>query len=165
MLRSAVLATPLAVLWMALSSEVNIEGFILGYIIGFAVLMLVQEEVVKVDLQKLPGQIIALIIYVGYLVWEILLSSIDVARLVLDPKCPISPDIVPVSTQDDEHSRYVAGMSMHAITVTPGEMVVGYDEAEGIMYVHCLDSEAALKTLDGDQTRRLKLIRRILGND
>ena len=106
-----------------------------------------------------------LVIYGLALFKDILLSSIDVARRVLDPTCPIDPEIVPVSTQDDENNSLIAGLSIHGITVTPGEMVVGYDEDEGVMYVHCLNGEASKPTLDPEQSRRLARIKRIMGHD
>jgi multicomponent Na+:H+ antiporter subunit E len=66
-----------------------------------------------------------------------------------------------VPTQDETHSASIAALSAHAITITPGELVVDFDGAK-VMYVHCLDTEATSKTADPAQAARLKLLRRVL---
>jgi multicomponent Na+:H+ antiporter subunit E len=162
--KNMVFAFPLMGLWLALSNELTLESGVIGYLLGLAVLFAVGDDF-AVTPQKLPGQLVNLVIYGLALFKDILLSSIDVARRVLDPTCPIDPEIVPVSTQDDENNSLIAGLSIHGITVTPGEMVVGYDEDEGVMYVHCLNGEASKPTLDPEQSRRLARIKRIMGHD
>lgn len=159
-----VFAVPLTGLWLALSNELTLDSIILGYLLGFGLLMLVGDDF-TLNPQKLPAQVYSLIVYGLVLFKDILLSSIDVARRVLDPACPIDPEIVPVSTQDGDRNSIIAGLSIHGITVTPGEMVVGYDEVDGIMYVHCLNGEVSKPTLDPEQTRRLQQIKRIMGHD
>lgn len=165
MLARAFLAFPMAGLWLALSSDRSLGSFVVGYVFGFAVLYLaLQGREINIRLSRLPDQLVALVLYTVILFWDILISSFDVARRVLDPRCPMSPGIIDTSTQDETGNTLVAALSMHAITVTPGEMVVGYDEKTRIMSVHCINSDAARLTLESDQAKRLNLIRRILGD-
>ena len=159
----ALIALPMAGLWLALSKEQTLDSFIVGYIFGFAVLTLVRSRTFNMNSARIPSQILALVQYTAVLLWEILLSSTDVALRVLNPKCPVSPGILETSTQDADKDTLIAALSMHAITVTPGEMVIAYDEDTAIMTVHCLNAETARDTLAPEQAERLKLIKRMLG--
>jgi len=155
----------MSVVWMALSNELNLAGFTLGYIVSFAILSLVGSRTAKVHPARFPSQLVAVFVYTAILIFEIFISSIDVARRVIDPRLPIDPAIIEVSVQDPQKNSFVAGLSMHAITVTPGEMVVGYNEDTGIMSVHVLNAQKSRQTLEEDQKKRLALIKRIVGRD
>jgi multicomponent Na+:H+ antiporter subunit E len=95
----------------------------------------------------------------GHDIW---LSSVDVARRVLNPDMPLNPGILRVDTQDEDESDITAAFSAHGITITPGELVVDFDGSL-TMYVHCLDMEESAKHAVAAQARRLKLLRRIIG--
>jgi len=101
---------------------------------------------------------------------DILVSGVDVAKRVLYPgkDLPINPDIVPVFTQDETRDPIISAMSAHSITITPGQLVVDFDEDDErgvVMYVHALDIDECSDTLAPEQTRRMKLFKRILGHD
>lgn len=164
-LRRLVLSFPMAFLWVALSNELTLESFVLGYIVAFAIFLLVGSQHATVDLARLPSQIIAAVIYTVVLLYQIFIASVDIALRVLSPRLPIDPDIIAVDVQDPTKNSFIAGLSMHAITVTPGEMVVGYDDDKGIMYVHALNAAKSRQTLDSSQANRLALIKRIIGRD
>lgn len=84
----------------------------------------------------------------GYWLWlgkEIVRSSIDVARIILDPKLPISPRIVEFeATAQKPVGQVTLGNS---ITLTPGTLTMEVTD-DGVfyihwLYVHSLDEEAA----------------------
>jgi multicomponent Na+:H+ antiporter subunit E len=162
MVVTAFLAVPMAVLWMVVSSSISLGSFGVGYVLGFAVLYMLKLENVQIDRRKLPDQIAAFFVYVVTLARDIWLSSVDVARRVLDPSLPLNPGIIAVPTQDDEEGDFTAAFSAHGITITPGELVVDF-EGSHTMYVHCLDVEASGKNAAQAQTKRLRLLRRIGG--
>jgi len=171
MLQIIVMALPFSLAWMVLSNEITLPSFIVGYILGFAILFLLYRKIGtnKINLIKLPVQVFWLIYYIGILAVDILLSGVDVARRVLHPgpDLPINPDIQKVYTQDETRDPIISAMSAHAITITPGEMVIDYDEEDPggvVMYVHALDIDECKDELDRDQTRRLRLFNRILGH-
>ena len=167
MSRLTVLAIPMAGLWMVLSNQHTITSFLIGYFLGFATLSLIHTEKKKLNVLHLPHQLFWLVVYIGWLLYEIILSGLDVTRRVLDPRLPIKSEVIPVSTQDNTHNSFVSALSIHAICVTPGELVVDFEGTADapIMYVHCLDAEASRPHLDSDQARRLRFIRRIFGDD
>jgi multicomponent Na+:H+ antiporter subunit E len=162
MIVKALLAFPMAVLWMIVSGSISMGSLLVGYTLGFAILFVLQIEGVQIDLRKLPDQIAALFVYTITLARDIWLSSVDVARRVLDPDLPLNPGIIKVATQDETNSDFTAAFSAHGITITPGELVVDFDGSH-TMYVHCLDVETSSKSADQAQTRRLSLLRRIKG--
>lgn len=160
------LAFPMSIGWVILTNQLALDNLILGYLIGVGILLLVRAERDTLKVARLPSQLFWLGVYVLRLGWDILRSSIDVALLVLRPRLSINPGFERVSTQDPTQDPLIGAISAHAITITPGEMVVDFDENDPtIMVVHCLDIESARKTLNHDQSERLKLIKRILGHD
>ncbi|NDJ87069.1 MAG: hypothetical protein GYB66_14415 [Chloroflexi bacterium] len=164
MLQIALLSFPLAFLWVTLSNETSVASFAVGYVVSAAIVTLVRgNEEVNISITRLPLQLWWLAVYIADLLVEILLSGLDVAWRVLHPKLLINPGIVPVDTQDDTHNQFITALSIHWITVTPGEMVVDFQEDERCtMLVHCLDVDASRPKLDKAQAERLRLIRRIL---
>lgn len=162
MITAGILAIPMAVLWMIVCGTVSAGSFIVGYGLSVAILLMIKVEHVKIDLHRLPDQMKALAIYFVTLLRDIWNSSIGVAKLVLNPDLPINPGMIPVKTQDEDESDFVAAFSAHGITITPGELVVDF-EGSHTMFVHCIDVEASGKTLDEAQTKRLSLLKRIAG--
>jgi len=158
----AVLAVPMAVLWVLVSSSVSLGSLLVGYGLGFAILYVLNVCDMELSLRKLPSQTVALIIYTATLMRDIWLSSVDVAKRVLDPTLPLNPGVIAVPTQDETECDFTAAFSAHGITITPGELVLDFDGSH-TMYVHCLDVEASGKNAPGAQTKRLALLNRIKG--
>ena len=174
MLNVLILSVPMAVFWVVLSQETSLQGLLIGYVFGAAILQSIRlntrfdDEDISIDPVKIPGQVFWLIIYAGMLSYDVFLSGVDVARRVIQPEMPINPGEYCISTQedyDDHPTPLISAMSAHSITITPGELVIDFDTCgEGTMLVHTLDREASNKSrLIADQSRRLELIERILG--
>lgn len=161
MLFYLLLAVPLALTWMAVTSNPTISGFAVGFIVSLLILMWLRPMRRPVDLRRVPGQIAATFVYIVTLFRDIFLSSIEVTRRVLSPDMGLKPGIIAVSTQDAQERDIVAALSAHGITITPGELVVEF-EGSRTMYVHCLDVEAAAPKADAAQARRLELLEKIL---
>ncbi|MEL6269850.1 MAG: Na+/H+ antiporter subunit E, partial [Chloroflexota bacterium] len=142
-------------------------GLAVGYLIGLGVMLLTGHGNVRLNVLRLPVQLFWGVVYAVRLFIDILLSSIDVTRRVLDPALPINPGEIRISTRDESCDVLTSALSAHAITVTPGEMVVGFEEQENevIMTVHTLDLEASSTNAEDEQINRLKFIRRMLGGN
>ena len=89
-----------------------------------------------------------------YWLWlgrEILKSSIDVTRIVLDPRLPISPRVVDIkATSDRPFDHVILGNS---ITLTPGTLSL--DVYQGVIKVHALTEAGASDLLSGEMDRRV----------
>ncbi|MDZ4768473.1 MAG: Na+/H+ antiporter subunit E [Chloroflexota bacterium] len=162
MIAIAVLAAPMALVWMLLTSSLTFDSFIVGFLIGFAILYLMKTENTRIDVRRLPDQTLAFVVYMLTLIRDIWKSTIDVTRRVLDPDLPMNPGMITVPTQDASESDVTAAFSAHGITITPGELVVDFDGGH-TMYVHCLDMDASAGSAHQAQTKRLALLRRIQG--
>lgn len=90
----------------------------------------------------------------GYWLWltrEVYRSSIDVSRIILDPKLPISPRVIDVvSTSSNQMDQVILGNS---ITLTPGSLTL--DLHEGVARVHTLTEASARDLLEGEMDRRV----------
>jgi multicomponent Na+:H+ antiporter subunit E len=85
-------------------------------------------------------------------------SGIQVARLVIDPKLPIQPGIVAIPSR--AKTELGEALSAHAISLTPGELVVEIGD-DGILYTHCLDASHAAEYLEDAQKMRKDLLDKI----
>lgn len=89
--------------------------------------------------------------YLIYLLIEVVKSNLHVARVILDPKLPVSPCLVRVvATQKTDLGRVVFANS---ITLTPGTLTL--DLRDGEVLVHALTQEAADGLLEGHMDARV----------
>ena len=92
-----------------------------------------------------------LISYWGWLAKEIVRSSIEVARVVIDPRLPISPKIVEIkATASHPVDQAILANS---ITLTPGTLAI--DVHHGVITVHSLTQSGADELLAGEMDRRV----------
>lgn len=159
-----VLALPLTFLWMVLTMQYTLEGFILGYAMSLLFLWLSLKGTLKNNVRKLPSQVLWLGVYTLYVARDTVLSGIDVTLRVLNPKLPINPGLVKVNTLVD--NEIISAMSAYAITITPGEMVIDYEgDNRNVMLVHSLNVDDTSKHAAQQQRTRLKMLKKVLGYD
>jgi multicomponent Na+:H+ antiporter subunit E len=155
------LAVPMALVWMIFTTQFNLGGLLVGYGLGLLAVLLIRPAVQPISLRHLPRQLFALVVYVLTLFRDIFLSSIYVARIALAPRLQINPGIIRVPTQDAQEREITAALSAHNITITPGELVVEFEENR-VMLVHTLDVAFSTPTAEANQTKRLTMIRQVL---
>lgn len=94
--------------------------------------------------------------YWWWLGGQIVRSSLDVTRIVLDPKLPISPRIVDLEAESPHpFDQVVLGNS---ITLTPGTLTI--DVYQDVLKVHALTEDGAREILAGEMNRRVTRIRK-----
>lgn len=165
-------AFPMAVAWMILSNSVTWQSFIVGYIFGFAILLAIFTNThyigqpLSFRISRVPIQLFAIVRYITMLGWDIFRSGVDVAQRILRPQMNICPDIYRISTHSPKNDPKVAALSAHAITITPGSLVIDFEDNNGTMIIHTLDCRYWTEdALDKEQQERMQLIREILNND
>ncbi len=91
-----------------------------------------------------------------WLLREIVVSSIEVAKLILKPSLSISPTLVEIqaSTKTDV-GHVILGSS---ITLSPGTVTI--DLHNGKLFVHCLTAESARELEKGEANRRAAALER-----
>jgi multicomponent Na+:H+ antiporter subunit E len=152
------LAAVLFGLWLLLS------GHYVLLLLGLGVLSVIMVVVIAlrmdvVDKEGHPVHLGAKVLrYWPWLLWEIVKANIDVARLILNPRMPISPTIVRLkTTQKSELGRVIYANS---ITLTPGTVSIDIDGSQ--IEVHALTRAAADALRSGDMDRR---VTRLEGGD
>ena len=86
-----------------------------------------------------------------WLLVEIVKSSLEVFRLVLDPKLPISPTVVEIKAEPEGEVGQV--LLANSITLTPGTVTL--DVFDNRLLVHCITREGAQAIEAGDANRRI----------
>ncbi len=112
------------------------------------------EKFSRSERDEYPG--LGILLYFPWLLWEILKSNIDVARIILNPKLPISPRLLRVPASQ----RTATGRVIHAnsITLTPG--TISLDVGDDSILVHALTAEAAAGLESGEIDRRVSRVER-----
>jgi len=95
----------------------------------------------------------------GYWLWllrEIIVSSLEVAKLILKPSLPISPTVVILQAEaQTDVAQVILGNSS---TLSPGTVTL--DLNEGQLLVHCLTRESARDLRNGEANRRAAALER-----
>jgi len=108
------------------------------------------------DLHFLEGRfLLRLVRFWGWLAREVLRSSLEVTRIVLSPKLPISPTVAEFETRCSlDLDKAILG---NAITLTPGTLTIRI--ADGHFVVHALTEAGAREILSGEMDRRVAALR------
>ena len=142
----ALRAAPLFVFWVILSGK--FDAFHLG--LGLLTALGVTRATLRIGPPPSPpdggepggGRLrpLRLPAYALWLVGQILGSAFEIARLVLDPRLPISPRLVRI---EDRLPHPVARLALaHSITLTPGTVTISCDRSG--MVVHAIDARRAV---------------------
>lgn len=146
------LTVALFLFWLVLSGIYT--PFLIGAGIGCALCVaLLARRMEIADREGHPVQLgMGAITYWPWLVKEIVVSALRVARIIVDPRLPISPTVVRFKPSQST----AAGLATHAnsITLTPGTitMEAGHD----VFVVHGLTREGAEGCIQSDMDRRVR---------
>lgn len=148
---AAALAAPLFAFWLGMSGM--FEPFLvlsgLGVSLAVAALAL---RMGAIDPEGVPWRFtVAVLTYWPWLLKEMLVSGLKVARIVVDPRLPVSPGFARFRPSQ----RTAVGLATHAnsITLTPGTITVtaGADE----FLVHALTREGGTGLAGSEMDRRV----------
>ena len=148
----------LTLVYLAFTANLELFNVIAGFIVASLVALLIRPQPRKVNWRHFPQVALALVRYVLVLVYDLVVSGIQVARIVLNPSMPIKPGIIAIHSKC--RSEMATALNAHAITLTPGELVVEMSE-DGVMYTHCLDASKSEEVVEQAQTMRVELLEKI----
>ena len=166
--KAALLALPLAVGWTIYTAQPTPGNFLLGYLFSILGVLAADLRGDSLRIRNAFRQVYNLLAYIIYMAMEILVAGLNVARIVLSPTMPIKPGITLVNTGDKNEDELISAISAHGITITPGELVVDFQETSEdglLMVVHSLNMDSSGDNLEQDQQKRLKRIKGILGHE
>lgn len=141
MIRLILIFLTLYAYWLVLSGHYEpwfvVSGALLTVaVVAFCLLKGITDEE-GFPVEKLPRGLV----YWPWLGWQMALSALNVARLILDAKLPISPTMVKVTAKE----KTAVGLTTYAnsITLTPGTISVEVSERDKAIWVHCITRENA----------------------
>ena len=147
-----ILACILFIYWFLLSGHTSI----LLLTLGLASVLLVVWLVRRMDQNdNAPFRMLfkmEFFSYLGWLMWQVVITNIDVARRIWAPSLPIQPACrkIKVSINDPLLKTIYA----NSITLTPGTVTT--EIGEDYFMVHALNSESLDELEEGEMETRLK---------
>jgi len=151
------LTVKLAALWLILSGHYNAFMLALGTAsVAMCVWLSRRMGVADEEVHPMRLRLLPLLRYWLWLVGQIALSALDVARRVLDPALPIDP--VMVTLPLDQRTDIGRTTYANSITLTPGTVCV--DLGDDFVRVHALTGAAARALREGEMNRRVAALER-----
>ena len=150
-MRTLVLLLLMAALWLLLSGYFTPLQLSFGALsCGFTVWMAGRMGLLRPGFPRLrvsarsPG-------YIVWLAWEIVISNLHVARVVLSPRMPLQRQVVRI--KPTQKSAFGIAIHANSITLTPGTLTLDTDE--GDLEVHALTARVADDVRSGEMDRRV----------
>ena len=124
----------IATVWMFLSSSMTPQTFVIGYLIGIILLLMIRRffnERLYFEWVWAAFKLTLLFLR------ELTLSNISVLRLVIRPKLDIKPRFFAMPT--DLEKDWEITLLSSLITLTPGTIVVHVSDDQNMLYIHAID--------------------------
>ena len=140
--------------WLLLSGLFKTQLLILGVISVLIVVFLSSRmRVLEHRGQPIYFRFISIFGYWGWLLWQIVLSNIDVTKRVWSRELDIRPTLRRVSaTPDTEMGRVIYANS---ITLTPGTTAINFTP-DGDILVHALHEDSLHELEQGEMSDRIR---------
>jgi multicomponent Na+:H+ antiporter subunit E len=149
----------LTLIYLMLTANLEWLNIVTGVLIAIVITVLLRPPFKPFSWRGVPTAILALIQYLGILVYDIIKGGIMVAKSVWSPNIKIDPAIIAIPSGCD--SELATALSAHAISVSPGELMVEIDE-DGVMYTHVLDATHSSDYKEQAQHMRRELLSKII---
>jgi multicomponent Na+:H+ antiporter subunit E len=149
----------LTLVYLLLTSNLEWLNIIAGLLIAIGITLLLRPQVKPVSWQRAPRAILAMIQYLGILIYDIFKGGILVAKSVWSRNLNIQPSIIAIPSGCE--SELATALSAHAISISPGELVVEID-THGVMYTHVLDVNHSAEYQEQAQQMRSDLLSKIV---
>ncbi len=156
------IALPLLLVYLALSHKPGdnlLPNLVFGALLAYGVSRLLPVRAKPFDWSRFVPFVLGIFRYAALVVVDMFKSAYQVARIVLDPKLPIQPGIIAIDSGCN--SQMATALSAHAITLTPGEMVIAIEE-DGTMFIHTLDISRSAEYAEDAQALRRNLLSQIV---
>ncbi len=127
----------LAATWCAASGTLSTGNFVIGFLVGYAILS-AQPEIIQSRAYR--NKVYYAVAFFLYFVKEVIVGALDVAGATLWPFRKLRPGIVAVPL--DTRSVAEHTLLANAVTLTPGTMSIDLSPDGRILYVHVLDMES-----------------------
>lgn len=143
----------LSFIWVALTGVLSYSNFVFGFLIGFAILWLMNRT--EED-QRYFTRVPKTVYLILYFVYEMLKANVQVAYDMITPNYFFKPGIVryPLNAKTDLEINLLSTM----VSLTPGTLILDISEDKKTLYIHVMylkDKKAFIKQLKHGVERRL----------
>ncbi|MEA3451164.1 MAG: Na+/H+ antiporter subunit E [Bacteroidota bacterium] len=126
-------------IWLAFTSTFELVEVIVGVVVSFVISIYNYNYFTQIGLKSFsPRRLMYIVQYIFVFLWALLLSNINVARIVLTPSLPISPAIVEFDSK--LNSDFAKLILANSITLTPGTFTI--DFIDNRFFIHRLESKS-----------------------
>lgn len=149
------LALLLGVFWALLSGQFHNSFLLTAAVLCITFVIWMQHRMGMLDDEGVPARFYPrALLYVPYLLWQVILSNWDVFKRVWTSPLPIDPCMTPV--QYSTKHPFVTTTYCNSITLTPGTVTVIV--GDNTLLIHCLFKEAGEGLVEGDMERHVKAL-------
>lgn len=124
----------LAFTWMFITDSFSASGFLIGYLLGLLIIILMRRFFSH---RLYLSRVWAIVSLFFLFLKELVLSSFQVFYLVIQPKLTITPAIFELDTELE--SDWEVSLLSALITLTPGTLVIGISDDQKKLYIHAID--------------------------
>lgn len=146
----------LALIWAAITGNFSLPNIVLGAGIGLLTAVLLRNGLAK---PLRAGRLRRVAALAALFLWELLVSAVRVALIVLQPnvRASLRPAIIafPLSVKSDVEITLLANL----ITLTPGTLSVDVSDDRSALFVHVLhlkDRDQLVAEIAGGFERRVR---------
>ncbi|WP_186390008.1 MULTISPECIES: Na+/H+ antiporter subunit E [unclassified Stappia] len=133
----------LALAWGAVTGSFAEVNLLFGFLLGTMALYLIREQAGS---DRYLRRFWLIFVLAMTFVYELVLSAVRVASIVLRPKIELKPGIIayPLTVDRDFEITMLANL----ITLTPGTLSVDVSDDRSTLYIHCIDVPDKQATID-----------------
>jgi multicomponent Na+:H+ antiporter subunit E len=146
----------IGVIWMFLSESYSFASFLVGFVIGAALLFLLNRFIPDSFYFK---QVKAIIYLIFLFIKELILANIEVLKWVYKPKLNFQPGIIALPI--DVKKNWEITLLANLITLTPGTLSVDVSRDQRYIYIHAIDLPDVNQTIVGIKDSFEKAIREV----
>jgi multicomponent Na+:H+ antiporter subunit E len=144
----------LALAWVALTGQFTPANLVVGFVLGYLMVWLVQSPTGSSSYFAKVHQVIG---FAVFFLWELIQANLRVAYDVLTPRHHMRPGVIaiPLDARTDVEITLLANL----ITLTPGTLSLDVSADRGVLYVHIMyvdDLEQARRDIKAGFERRVR---------
>jgi multicomponent Na+:H+ antiporter subunit E len=150
----------LALAWAVLQAEVTLANLIVGFILGYLILLMLTRGGL-LGQSRYVGKVSMALGLAAYFLYELVHANVRLARDVATPKLGMNPGIVSVPL--DANSNAEIFLLAALVNLTPGSVALDVSSDRKHLYVHVMymtdPEQARAEIKNGFERRVLHLLR------
>lgn len=148
----------LAIVWAAMTGEISLRNLVIGYAMGYLVLLLSWRALAWLDYLVKVRQALS---FLAFFLWELVRANVRLAYHVVALVPSFRPGIIAYSLEGETDGEIT--LLANAITLTPGTLSLYLSPDKRTLYLHTMytdDIEGLRRGIkEGFERRMLELLR------